>query len=193
MCIHHSFLFPMFFFWHLPSLYCLQWLLTDAWYTNSTQQDTQAWHLVQHLDDTHFQSKFPFGLNGLQMKMKITMGNCGWRGKRAIWGNMSYNWSNFDKLRFHGIPIHHTTPAPSSWGSVLLTRGRSCFSLCWTGITLDLNVVMSRALRSMLHCALVSPIQALYYFLHLWELCSIFSFHKQMNKQTNKQTSKPMT
>lgn len=35
------------------------------------------------------------------------MGNCGWPGKRTILGNMSYNWSHFDKLKLYGIPIHH--------------------------------------------------------------------------------------
>lgn len=40
------------------------------------------------------------------MKMKITMGNHGWQGKRAILGNISHNWGNFDKLRHYRIPIH---------------------------------------------------------------------------------------
>lgn len=94
------------------------------------------------------------------MKMKITMGNCGWQGKRAILGNMSYNWSNFDKLRFHGIPIHLPL-VPSSWGSVLLTKGLHCSLLCWIEIILNFNIVMPHALRNMLHSALVSPVQEL--------------------------------
>lgn len=49
---------------------------------------------------------FIFGKNAFQMKMKITMGNRGQQGKRAIWGNISYNWGNFDKLRHCRIPIH---------------------------------------------------------------------------------------
>lgn len=38
------------------------------------------------------------------MKMKITMGNRGWRGKRAILGNISCNWGNFDKLDIVEFP-----------------------------------------------------------------------------------------
>lgn len=38
------------------------------------------------------------------MKMKITMGNRDWRGKRAILGNTSCNWGNFDKLDIVEFP-----------------------------------------------------------------------------------------
>lgn len=48
------------------------------------------------------------------MKMKITMGNCGWQGKRTILGNISHNWSNFDKLRHCRIPTH-PLPQPTPY------------------------------------------------------------------------------